>query len=106
MARVRCLNAALAILQPFMKNADLIAQFMTYRVVIAEQVEAGKMTIAQGAASIAQKFSEIVAEDQARGLAGRAVAAQEQNAQAAQTVANTTMPVGMQIIANGLALTR
>ncbi len=89
--RIQCLNGALAIVQPIANNPDLLAQFAAYRLEVGEQMQGGKMSLAQGNALIAQKWSQIVAEDQQRTLAARSVAAQEQVGAAANTEASLAL---------------
>lgn len=97
-ARIRCFNGALAVLQPTMRNPDLLAQYMAYRLQVAEQIQAGKITIAQGNVLITQKWSAVVAEDQQRSAVARSVAAQETAANADNTAAN------VQLMALGLSM--
>ena len=75
--RAKCQTEAMAILRPIMPYPDLQDSMIAIRLAIAEQVQNGKLTIAQGNEQIAAKRSEIVAEEQRRNLANRSVAAQE-----------------------------
>jgi len=79
-AHAQCLNDALAIMRPVSNNPDLLNSFMTTRMVVAERVQKGQITIAQGNEEVANKWSEIVAEEQRRSLANRSVSAQEATA--------------------------
>jgi hypothetical protein len=55
LARQRCLNDAVTIALPTFPNQDLLLAYMAERVAIGEQVQTGKMTVAQGDAAIAEK---------------------------------------------------
>ena len=62
-ARMKCLNDAAVIRMPtFGSDQDLVQAFMAERMVVAEQVEKGKMTIAEGNAVITEKWSRAVSE--------------------------------------------
>lgn len=77
-ARAQCINAAQTThLQPTVPYPDLLLQINATRMATAEQVQAGRMTVAQADLQLAQVVSQVVSEDQRRGLANRAVAAQE-----------------------------
>jgi hypothetical protein len=56
--------------------------FMATRMSVAEQVQDGRLTIAQANVIIANKNTELISEEQRRNLANRAVAAQESAAAA------------------------
>jgi hypothetical protein len=86
-ARAQCVNGAFAILQPTMPYPDLIQVFMADHLAVAEEVQIGRTTIAQGNAILAHKWSELVAEEQRRNLANRSVMAAEQQASAASSAA-------------------
>ena len=75
--RAKCQTEAWAILRPIMPYPDLLDLMIASRLTIAEQIQNGKLTIAQANEQIAAKRSEIVAEEQRRNLANRSVAAQE-----------------------------
>ena len=76
LARQRCLNDAVNIVLPTLPNQDLVLAYMAERVAIGEQVQSGKMTVAQGDAAIADKASWMISEDQNRRNAATSVAAQ------------------------------
>jgi hypothetical protein len=76
-ARAKCQNDAFAIIRPIMPYQDLIDLLSASRIAIAERVQNGELTIAQANELIATKQSELVAEEQRRNLANRAVLAQE-----------------------------
>jgi hypothetical protein len=87
MARAKCQTDALAILRPIMPYPDLMDLFIASRISIAERVQNGQLTIAQGNEIIAQKKSELVAEEQRRSLANRSISAQEDMASASLAAA-------------------
>ena len=60
---------------------------MADHLAITEDVQAGRTSILQANAILARKWSELVAEEQRRGLANRAVVAQEQSTVAASAAA-------------------
>jgi hypothetical protein len=69
---------------------------------IAEQYEKGQLTLAQANEAIATSKSEIIAEEQRRGLANRSVAAQEGMADAAIfTATRPPTPVNCSTIHSG-----
>jgi hypothetical protein len=76
-ARAKCQTEAMAIRLPIMTYPDLLRSFIATRMVVAEQVQDGKLTIAQGNEIVANKLSEMVTEEQRRNLANRSVRAQE-----------------------------
>ena len=85
--RAKCQTEAWAILRPTTPYPDLLDLMIASRLAIAEQVQNGKLTIAQANEQIAAKRSELVAEEQRRNLANRSVAAQEGMAAASQSAA-------------------
>lgn len=88
-ARIKCLNDGLSIQLPtFGPDQDLVQAFMAERVVIAERIQAGKMTYAEGTAAIAEKWSQAVNVSQQRRDVTAAVAAQQSAAAAQQQAAN------------------
>lgn len=97
--RRKCINDAFAIRMPtFGSDQDLAQAVMAESMVIAEQVQNGKMTVAQGNAAIAERWSQAVSESQQRANARNSVmaqqsaaAAQEQAAAAANTAAFASM---------------
>jgi hypothetical protein len=86
-ARAQCVNAALVIVQPTLPYPDLLQVYMADHMAVAEDIQAGRTSIAQGNAVLARKWSELVGEEQRRRLANRAVTAQEQTAAAASSTA-------------------
>jgi hypothetical protein len=81
--KAQCMNAAFNILRPFVPYPDLMDQDMANRALLAEKVQQGKLSPAEATAEMTQRQSQIVAEEQRRGLANRAVSAQESAAAAA-----------------------
>jgi hypothetical protein len=83
-ARMQCLNDAIMIrMSTFGPDQDLAQVWLAERMVVAERIQTGKMTIAEGNAAIAEKWSQAVSESQRRHNATQSVIAQ-QNAAAAQ----------------------
>lgn len=80
-AHAKCLNDAAAITRPAWNYPDLLDSFLATRTVAAERVQKGQITIAQGSEEVANKWSEVVAEEQRRNLANRAATAEEVAAQ-------------------------
>lgn len=83
MAKAKCQNDATALVKPFMPYPDLVDQDMANRMLFAERLEQGKITLAEANAQLMQSHSQVVAEEQRRQLSGRAVSAQESAAAAA-----------------------
>src|SRR5262249_53334541 len=81
-ARAKCQVDAVAILRPTVAHPDLLDSLMATRMSVAEQVQNGRLTIAQANEMMANKKSELVSEEQRRNLANRAVVAQESAAAA------------------------
>jgi hypothetical protein len=78
--KVQCENRALAILLPnWGTNGDLLQTWIADRLVIAERIQNKKMTVAEGLAAMAQRWSETKTEIQRR----NAYAAQADAARAA-----------------------
>jgi hypothetical protein len=89
--RRKCINDGFAIKLPtFGPDQDLVRGVMADSMAIAEQVQSGKMTIAEGNAAIADKWSKAVSESQRRSnsknsvLAQQSAAAQQQSGAAAE----------------------
>jgi hypothetical protein len=101
--RVKCLNDALTISMPVYGGyQDLVGAYMADRLVIAEKVQSGKMTWAEGNAAIAQRWTEAMNAGEQRANARNAVGAQmagavaqQQTAQAANTAAWASMMEAM-----------
>ena len=78
-----CDAAAAQSMRPFVPYPDLFDQNWANRAVIAERLQAGKMTVAEANQQATQMQSQITAEEQRRSLSGRVVNAQESQAAAA-----------------------
>ena len=97
--RRKCVNDAFSIRLPtFGSDQDLARAVMADSMVIAERVQNGKMTVAEGNAAIAERWSQAVSESQQRANARNSVmaqqsaaAAQQQAAAAANTAAFASM---------------
>ena len=61
---------------------------MAQRLAIAQQVQSGKITAAEGAAAIEQRRSEMISEGQRRNAIAQMAAAQQRAANAAATAAD------------------
>jgi hypothetical protein len=85
--RARCVNGAFEIALPTMPYPDLLQVFMANNLAIAEQVQTGHTSLAQGNAAIAEKWSALVGEEQRRRLANVSAAAQVEAATAATSAA-------------------
>jgi hypothetical protein len=91
--RRKCINDGFAIKLPtFGPDQDLVRGVMADSMVIAEQVQNGKMTIADGNAAIAEKWSKAVTESQRRANSKNSVLAQQSAAAAQQQPAATAEP--------------
>jgi hypothetical protein len=86
-SRAKCQGDALAIIRPIAPYPDVLDLFIASRITIAERLQSGQLTIAQANEAIAAKRSELVAEEQRRQLAKRALAAQEDVAAASLAAA-------------------
>jgi hypothetical protein len=76
-ARAQCQKDAAAIARPTNIYPDLMDTFWATRMRVAEDVQGGKLTIAQGNEIISNKNTELTTEGQRRIAADRAVSAQE-----------------------------
>lgn len=98
-ARRQCINDGFSIRLPtFGPDQDLVRGVLADSMVIAGKVEAGTMTIAEGNAAIATKWSEAIAASQKRSNSKNSVLAQ-QSAAAAQQQQRVVAP------ADGVPLT-
>lgn len=86
-ARFKCFTDGARPMRQFSTNPDLFDRFWAHGALVAEQMQAGKLTPAEANAQNADFQSQLVAEEQQRNLANRAVGAQERVAQAANTAA-------------------
>ena len=80
--RVKCASEAAKVARPFVSYPDLFDKSWATSAVLAEELEAKKITRAQAELQLSQTNSEIIAEEQRRNLASRSVAAQESVASA------------------------
>lgn len=79
----KCNAAAATVIRPFTPYPDLFDNYWAKRAVLAERLQAGKLTLAEANAEATQTQSDIAAEEQRRNLANRSVGAQESAAAAA-----------------------
>lgn len=76
--RRKCINDGFAIRLPtFGPDQDLVRTVLADSMVIAEQVQSGKMTIADANAAMAEKWSKAVTESQRRANSKNSVLAQQ-----------------------------
>jgi len=88
-ARIKCMNDAVAIRMPtFGADRDLAQAWLAERMVVAEEIQNGKLSIAQGDAVMAEKWSQAVSESQRRRNATLSVVAQQSAAAAQQDAAS------------------
>lgn len=81
--KTKCDLAAALSIRPYVPYPDLFDQEWATRAVIAERLQAGKMTPAEANQESTTMHANISAEEQRRALAGRTVSAQESAASAA-----------------------
>ncbi|MFZ3339192.1 MAG: hypothetical protein WBE99_11410 [Xanthobacteraceae bacterium] len=94
--RRTCINDGFAIRLPtFGPDQDLVRAVMADSMVVADQVQSGKMTIAEGNAAIADKWSKAVTESQRRANSKNSVLAQQSAAAAQQQSAAAAQPAGV-----------
>jgi hypothetical protein len=95
--RNRCYSIAAQPTRQFNTYPDIFDKVWADRAVIAERLQAGKLTVAEATQQLTQTISDATAEEQRRNLANRAVSAQEAMAVAASgptvcnRVGNTTI---------------
>lgn len=97
-ARRKCINDGFAIRLPtFGPDQDLVRGVMANSMVIAEQVQSGKMTTAEGNAAMAANWSKAVTESQRRSNTKDSVLAQQSAAAAPQRIgpAEDVAPVNL-----------
>lgn len=80
-----CNARAASLIRPYVPYPDLFDKDWAFRALLAERLQAGKMTLAEANQQGTQYHSQIAAEEQQRNLASRAVAAQELAADAASS---------------------
>lgn len=84
-ARRKCINDGFAIRLPtFGPDQDLVQAVLADSMVIAGKVQNGQMTIAEGNAAMAKKWSQAVTESQQRAHSKNSVLAQQSAAAAQQ----------------------
>jgi len=81
--RMKCRGEAFALYKSQLPFPDLLDQEITSLMVVAERVDTGAMTYAEGEQAASEIHSRMVAEEQRRMLANRSVSAQESAASAA-----------------------
>jgi hypothetical protein len=81
--RNKCGFAAAQVIRPFVTYPDLFDQSWAKAALLAEQLQAKKITRVEANAQMTESQSQIVAEEQRRNLANRSVGAQESAAAAA-----------------------
>jgi hypothetical protein len=79
----QCDSAAAQVIRPYMTYPDLFDREQADRAVIAERLQAGKMTLAEANQQATANKSQIAEDEQRRNLAARSVGAQESSAAAA-----------------------
>jgi hypothetical protein len=80
--RAQCMNDAMAITRPLWgTSTDLVNGWMAHRVVVAEKLQKGQITVAQANEEMANSWTQVVDQEQRRNLANRSVTAQETAAQ-------------------------
>jgi hypothetical protein len=76
--RAECMNDAMAIMRPtWGRSADLVNGWMAHRVVVAEKLQKGQITVALANEELANSWTQVIDEEQRRNLANRSVGAQE-----------------------------
>jgi hypothetical protein len=96
-AKEACDAAAAKVIRPFANYPDLFDRYWATRGLVAERLQASKMTPAEAALELAQSDSAIAEDEQRRNLANRSVSAQEAVAAAASgpticnRIGNTTI---------------
>ena len=96
-AKETCDAAAAKVVRPFANYPDLFDRYWATRGLVAERLQAGKMTPAEAALELAQSDSVIAEDEQRRNLPNRSVSAQEAVAAAASgpticnRIGNTTI---------------
>lgn len=89
----KCNATAAAVIRPFTPYPDLFDNYWAKRAVLAERLQAGKLTLAEANAEATQTQSDVAAEEQRRNLANRSVGAQESAAAAAWMASSPSVVV-------------
>jgi hypothetical protein len=71
LARAQCQVEAATIRRPIVKYPDLLDAYIATRLSVAQQVQAGKITIVKGSDIVATKISKLVAEEKRRNRSGQ-----------------------------------
>lgn len=79
----KCDSGAAQAIRPYVTYADLFDREQAERAVIAERLQAGKITVAEANQAATAAHSQIAEDEQRRSLASRSVGAQESAAAAA-----------------------
>jgi hypothetical protein len=89
----KCDATAALVIRPLTTYPDLFDNYWAKRAVLAERLQAGKLTLAEANADATQTQSDIATEEQRRNLASRAVGAQESAAAAAWMASSPSVVV-------------
>jgi hypothetical protein len=89
--KTQCLHQANMPLRSFNPRPDLFDTYWATRVLIAERLQAGKLTLAEADLLLAQEATKLTGEGEQRDLASRSVGAQEAAAQAQRSLATSAM---------------
>lgn len=81
--RNKCESQAAATIRPHVTYPDLFDKDWAFSAVLAERLQAGKITLAEANQQLTEHHSEVAAEEQRRNLANRSIGAQENMAAAA-----------------------
>jgi len=79
-ARAQCNNAATNITRPSFSFPDLLDVYLANRLAIAERYQKGQLTLAKANEELAERRSQLIAEEQRRLLASRSAVGQEKAA--------------------------
>jgi hypothetical protein len=75
--RATCMQPGLELYRNLTPYPDLLDQEIALRMAVAEKLDTGKMTIAEGDLALTQGHSQIASEEQRRDASNRSVRAQE-----------------------------
>jgi hypothetical protein len=92
-SRAICINQSMELIRSLVPFPDLLDQENAARLGIAEKIQNGKITPIEAKVQFASLHSQLVSEEQRRGLAGRSVGAQEASAAAAWRAATPDVPI-------------
>jgi len=91
--RTKCLNKSSELVRPFAAYPDISDATAAYNLMLAEQFRDGKISEGELLAKETERRSQGIAEAERRGLANRAVNAQERPHSVVVYPMNNTMPV-------------